>query len=63
VLNCDPVLSTCPEDGGDTFLRNVEKTGTTRCYTPEEDFLHSNRRENLKSYKVKILILGNPIMK
>jgi hypothetical protein len=27
-----------------------DKTGTTRCYTPEEDILHSHRRENLKSY-------------
>jgi hypothetical protein len=27
------------------------KTGTTRCYTPEEDILHSHRRENLKFYK------------
>jgi hypothetical protein len=24
------------------------------CYTPEEDILHSHRRENLKSYNVVV---------
>jgi hypothetical protein len=39
-----------PEDGGDTFLRNV---GSHKSYTaphPEDGILHSRRCENLKSY-------------
>jgi hypothetical protein len=34
------------------------KTGTTRCYTPEEDILHSHRRENLKSYNIHIVAVS-----
>jgi hypothetical protein len=40
-----------PEDGGDTFLRNV---GSHKIYTkslPEDGILYSHRRGNLKSYK------------
>jgi hypothetical protein len=37
-----------PEDGGDTFLRNV------RSYIPEDGNIHFHnyRCENLKSYKI-----------
>jgi hypothetical protein len=38
-----------------------DKTGTTRCYTPEEDILHSHRRENLKSYNNRIAA-GNSVV-
>jgi hypothetical protein len=37
-----------PEDGGDTSVN----TTATRCHIPEDCFLHSHRRENLKSYKL-----------
>jgi hypothetical protein len=30
---------------------SVQSTTSTRCHTPEDGILHSNRRENLKSYK------------
>jgi hypothetical protein len=30
---------TCPEDGGDTFLRNVGSNQDTRRQIPEDDFL------------------------
>jgi hypothetical protein len=36
VLNFDPVLSTCPEDGGDTFLRNVGKKPEPHGATPQK---------------------------
>jgi hypothetical protein len=39
-----------PEDGGDTFLRNVGSHKiSTRRHIPEDGILHSHRRENLKS--------------
>jgi hypothetical protein len=39
-----------PEDGGDTFLRNVGSHKINTAPHPEDDILHSHRRENLKSY-------------
>jgi hypothetical protein len=27
---------------------------TTRCYNPEDSNLHTHRRENLKSYEIKL---------
>jgi hypothetical protein len=39
-----------PDDGDDTFLRNVGSYKSTRRYIPEDGILHSYRRENLKSY-------------
>jgi hypothetical protein len=42
-----------PEDGGETFLRNV---GSHKIYTaphPRHGILHSHRCENLKSYIIK----------
>jgi hypothetical protein len=40
-----------PEDIGDTFIRNVGLDNTRR-HIPEDGILHSDRRENLKSYIV-----------
>jgi hypothetical protein len=37
-----------PDDGGDTFLRNVGSRTTRRNIT-DDGILHSHRRENLKS--------------
>jgi hypothetical protein len=42
-----------PEDGGDTFHRNVG----SRRHIPEDGILHSHRRENLKSYIVSQFII------
>jgi hypothetical protein len=39
-----------PEDGGGTFLKTSVNTTSTRCNIPEDCFLHSHRRENLKFY-------------
>jgi hypothetical protein len=39
------------DNGGDTFLRNVSLTRVTKHHNPEGGILHTNRRENLKSYK------------
>jgi hypothetical protein len=47
------IVSKYPEDGGDTFLRNV---GLHNIYTaphPEDGILYSHRRENLKSYNLQ----------
>jgi hypothetical protein len=38
----------CPEDGDDAILRNVGLHKLTRHYVPEDDNLHSHRRQNLK---------------
>jgi hypothetical protein len=35
-----------------------ENTGTTRCYNPEDDILHSHRRENLKSYNLRNIYIS-----
>jgi hypothetical protein len=47
-----------PEDGGDTFIRNIGSRRYTRCHNTEYGILHSHRRENLKSYILRILILS-----
>jgi hypothetical protein len=39
-----------PEDGGDTFLRNVASHKIYTAPHPEDGILHNHRRENLKSY-------------
>jgi hypothetical protein len=46
------LLSGHPDDGGDTFLRNVISvlTRATRDNIPEDGILRRHRRENLKSY-------------
>jgi hypothetical protein len=33
----------------------VQLYQTTRCYNPEDSHLHTNRRENLKSYFVTVV--------
>jgi hypothetical protein len=43
-----------PDDGGAKFLQNVDLTRATRRNIPEDDILHSHRRENLKSYKATV---------
>jgi hypothetical protein len=39
-----------PEEGGDTFLRNIGLRMTTRRYIPEDGNIHNYRCENLKSW-------------
>jgi hypothetical protein len=34
-------------------------TRSTRRHIPENDILHSHRRENLKSYKIHLVLLTN----
>jgi hypothetical protein len=38
-----------PEDGGDTFLRNVDSHKIYTAPLPEDGILHGHRCENLKS--------------
>jgi hypothetical protein len=39
-----------PDDGGDTFPRNVGSYKSHKRNIPEDRILHSHRRQNLKSY-------------
>jgi hypothetical protein len=39
-----------PENGGDTFLRNIGSHTIYMAPHPKDSILHSYRRENLKSY-------------
>jgi hypothetical protein len=39
-----------PDDGGSTYLWNVDRHMTTRQYIPEDSEFHTSRRENLKSH-------------
>jgi hypothetical protein len=39
-----------PNDGGDTFLRNIFSYKITRHSIPENVIINSHSRENLKSY-------------
>jgi hypothetical protein len=46
----DGILHPLPEDGGDTFLRNVGSHKITRHHIPQDGTLQSHRCEDLKSY-------------
>jgi hypothetical protein len=37
------------------------QTRPTRCYIPEDDILHSHRRENLKSYTSNLFVFALPV--
>jgi hypothetical protein len=50
-LRATPAVTYHPDEGGAKFLRNVGSTRATRRNVPEDDILHSHRRENLKFYK------------
>jgi hypothetical protein len=41
-----------PENGGDTFLRNIGSLRTTQRYIPEDSNIYNYRCENPKTYKV-----------
>jgi hypothetical protein len=48
-----------PEDGGDMSSETSVNAISTRLYIPEDRFLHSHRRENLKFYKNRIVPVIN----
>jgi hypothetical protein len=50
--------------GGESSETLVNFYQTTRCYNPEDSNLRAHRRENLKSYLIKLVVLkkkGNSI--
>jgi predicted RNA binding protein YcfA (HicA-like mRNA interferase family) len=48
-----------PEDGGDTFLRNVGSHKNYPAPHPRRRLLHRHRRENLNSYNLKSFFKKN----
>jgi hypothetical protein len=45
-----PLALFYPEDGGDTFFRNVGSYKTAQCHIPEDGILNTHCCENLKFY-------------
>jgi hypothetical protein len=58
-LESDPKLGPDVEEFVGSLLEaSANFYQTTRCYNPEDSHLHTNRRENLKSYFVNVINPG-----